>query len=335
MRMQMHFTTSAHPGTPPARDLQAALGTHCIRLYRGAYLDTRHAENERFTFEDLHACRTFAVMQRNAGVVSGVSAANLHGFPLLRKRLEGDVVLTRKHRGTPGAGLRIRRSPISDDEIEARYGMRVTSARRTLMDLAEQVDAYELLAATDAAMQQGFDPELLPESGRHCRTYAWIKEHAADRAESFAESWCRALMAEAELPQPLLQVDIFDAAGRFVGRVDKAWPELGVCFEFDGAVKYQQHLRPGESPADAVMREKQRERALLDLGWVVTRAVWADLQDAWRFQSRIHADMQRAALLPSPRGYWELGVVQRFQPRDFSALLGVAADSPYPALGIA
>ena len=332
--MQLHFTTAAHPAAPRARELQAALGPECIRLYRGAYLDTRHAEGERFTAEDLHACRTFAVMQRNAGVVSGVSAANLHGLPLLRHRLEGDVVLTRKHRGTPGAGLRIRRSAIPDEDIQTRYGMRVTTPRRTLMDLAEQVNAFELLAATDAAMQQGLNPGLLPDSGRHCRTYAWVKEHASDRAESFAESWCRALIVEAGLPHPLLQVNVFDAAGRFVGRVDMAWPHLGLCFEFDGAVKYQQHLRPGESATDAVMREKQRERALLDLGWVVSRAVWADLRDARRFQSRLYTDIQRAARLPSVIGHWQLGAVQRSQPRDFSALLGVGVDAPYPALGI-
>ena len=47
--------------------------------------------------------------------------------------------------------------------------------------------------------------------------------------------------------------------GIVVGVADMAWPEHGVLGEFDGKVKYGRLLLPGESPGDAVFREKRRE----------------------------------------------------------------------------
>lgn len=58
----------------------------------------------------------------------------------------------------------------------------------------------------------------------------------------------------------------FDWAGRLVG-------------EFDGLRKYCRDLRPGESPEDAVVREKIREDELRDLGLGVVRWTWKDLRD--------------------------------------------------------
>lgn len=329
--MRIHLARANNPMLPQGRQLRASLGDHCIPLYRGAYLDTRTHDGSKPTPQDLHAARTFAVTQRNVGVVSGVSAANLHGLPLLRHRLEDDVVLTRKSTGTPGAGLRIRRSLLDEDDVSEHYGMRVTTLRRTLVDLADFVAPHEFLAAADAAMQRGFDIASLPEFGRNCRTFAWAQEHASPRSESIAESWCRALIIASDLPRPLLQVDVFDEFGNFVARVDMAWPELGVCFEFDGAVKYQQFLRPGESAADAVMREKRRERALIDLGWTVSRGVWADLRDARTLPARLRRDLTRAAALNAPRGSWAAGTVQPQKPYDFSALFGFGPDAPLVA----
>ena len=70
-----------------------------------------------------------------------------------------------------------------------------------------------------------------------------------------------------------------DTAGHLLGRVDFAWPELGVFVELDGRIKYELHRRPGESLGDYLMREKRREeRICLATGWLCIRIGWADLE---------------------------------------------------------
>jgi hypothetical protein len=98
------------------------------------------------------------------------------------------------------------------------------------------------------------------------------------RIESVGESrtlWC---CFQQSLPMPIPQFEIRDASGRLIGRVDFAWPELGVFLEFDGFVKYEKLLRAGERASDVVVREKEREQEIcLVTGWRCIRITWADL----------------------------------------------------------
>lgn len=48
--------------------------------------------------------------------------------------------------------------------------------------------------------------------------------------------------------------------------------------EFDGMTKYGGLRRPGESVAEAVMREKCREDGIRDTGPQVARWTWGDLE---------------------------------------------------------
>jgi hypothetical protein len=87
--------------------------------------------------------------------------------------------------------------------------------------------------------------------------------------ESVAESLTRAVLAEAGLPTPLLQVDIADERGTSVGRVDFLFEAQRTILETDGRVKYDD---PG-----SLWREKRREDALRELGYEVVRVTWAQL----------------------------------------------------------
>jgi hypothetical protein len=62
-------------------------------------------------------------------------------------------------------------------------------------------------------------------------------------------------------------------------RADFGWPARRCVGEFDGRAKYGRLLRAGETPADAVFREKVREDAIRaqDLG--VARWTWDELAD--------------------------------------------------------
>ncbi len=91
-------------------------------------------------------------------------------------------------------------------------------------------------------------------------------------------------MAEVGLPVPVLQFEVFDDYGRWLGRTDFAWLEYGVVGEFDGAVKYTGTER---EVAAAVMAEKRRQAAIEAAGWVVVRWTWPDLNDRRAFRNRI------------------------------------------------
>ncbi|MEN2509822.1 hypothetical protein [Gordonia polyisoprenivorans] len=70
----------------------------------------------------------------------------------------------------------------------------------------------------------------------------------------------------------------------YVIDIDWEWLVVG---EFDGMIKYGRLRRPGESIADAVIREKLREDEIRDTGPRVVRWTWNDLErDA--FIPRLH-----------------------------------------------
>ncbi|MCD4525827.1 type IV toxin-antitoxin system AbiEi family antitoxin domain-containing protein [Nocardioides sp. cx-173] len=112
------------------------------------------------------------------------------------------------------------------------------------------------------------------------------------RIETVGESrtfWC---CYQQGLPCPVPQYEIRDEWGRVVWRVDFAWPELGVFVEFDGWVKYEKLLKPGERTSDVVIRERDREREICRLtGWRCIRVTWSELADPARLAARIRREL--------------------------------------------
>ena len=81
-----------------------------------------------------------------------------------------------------------------------------------------------------------------------------------------------------------------------IARLDFALPELKVWLEFDGRVKYEKLLGPGDRASDVVLRERNRERQVEAItGWVCVRVSWADLADPARLVARIYEAAARAA----------------------------------------
>ena len=89
--------------------------------------------------------------------------------------------------------------------------------------------------------------------------------------ESVGESRCAVTLALGGVVlEP--QVDIRDASGHLVGRVDFLVTGTNVIVEFDGRVKYE------SGDPSVLWAEKRREDALRRLGYVVVRLTWADLE---------------------------------------------------------
>ena len=146
-------------------------------------------------------------------------------------------------------------------------GTQVTTPCRTWCDLAaDGASAPELVVVADALVAR--DPAALGAlrsalAAGHVRRGARVARTALDlvdpRSESPMESWLRVLLVLAGVPAPVVQHVVRDA-GRFVARVDLAWPDRRLVVEYDGA----HHLGRAQWVADLRRRE-----ALERAGWTV------------------------------------------------------------------
>jgi hypothetical protein len=87
-------------------------------------------------------------------------------------------------------------------------------------------------------------------------------------AESPMESVLRWLVHAAGLPRPVLQHPVRDAAGKFLGRADLAWPARKVLVEFDGDL----HRERG-----VFVNDLRRQNRLVAEGWLILRFSSADV----------------------------------------------------------
>lgn len=221
-------------------------------------------------------------------VASHISAVAVHGAPMW-DLTTGVVHLTRPDRrgGRKEAGVAQHRGVLLDGETTVVDGIPATSPARTIIDLAclDGVDVEHVLPVADDLLRRGL-LSVKELKKAHDRARDWPGSRATQvvvrladgRRESVGESRTAFLMWAYGVPYALPQVDIHDAEGRHLGRVDFAWPELGVWLEFDGKEKYTKHRRKDESVSDAVLREKKREeRIARATGWRCIRITWADL----------------------------------------------------------
>jgi Transcriptional regulator, AbiEi antitoxin len=172
-------------------------------------------------------------------------------------------------------------------------------------------------AALESAMLSGIERGLVTvNSGLHRKLYdsadltaqhelmqSWpdsqhlhvVTRLADGRIESVGESRALFLFWSQRLPMPELQFEVREG-GRLVAVTDFAWPEHKLIVEFDGRLKYQKYLQPGEEAGDAVFREKRREDWVRRLtGWRVVRLVWADLAHPVRTAVMLRSMMIAAA----------------------------------------
>jgi hypothetical protein len=192
---------------------------------------------------------------------------------------------------------------VSDSDVTEVDGIRATRPVRAALESATLLELEQALVVVCSGLRMKlFDRAEL----ERCRASmeAWpnslglelVCRLADERFGSVGEVRTFLCLWRAALPKPVPQFSVYDG-DELVGTVDFAWPELGLILEFDGKVKYEKYLRPGESPADAVVREKRREDRIRELtGWTVIRICWDDLADPERFIARIRRVMaQRAA----------------------------------------
>ena len=243
-------------------------------------------------------------------IISHATAAACHGLPLfsdlltrvwLTRRLGGHGRVTRR--------LRVSLAETAEDEVTSIAGLPVTSLARTTLDLARSLPLRRGVAVVDAALRRGLSrDDLLALAVRYPRRPGLGRAVRAiglgdPRSESVGESESRVVLHQLGLPTPTLQFEV-RAHGVLLGRSDFAWEEHRLLGEFDGRIKYDGLVRPGQSAADVIMAEKRREQRLRDANWWVVRWTYDSLNRPEELARTIRAGFQQArafrALSDSP-----------------------------------
>lgn len=283
--------------------LRAVRSGRLHRVRHGAYAGPAWAEADE---PARHALRCTAVLrQYGAGVaLVGISAAVAWGAPVWGARLdEVHVCQFEPRSGRRTAGVVHHRGQLTVHDVSRRAGRWLSSPTACVLEVASEHGTEPALVVADWFAKEGhLDRRQLRRARLARRRWpdslnARMVELLLDPASgSVGETRSRFAFLNVGIPAPVTQFEVRDHRGTLLGVTDFAWPGLGILGEFDGKAKYSQHRRPGESEADAVFREKQREdRLRLATGWVVVRFTWADLEDPARMLATWQAALAAAA----------------------------------------
>jgi very-short-patch-repair endonuclease len=216
-----------------------------------------------------------AVLAAGPGaVLSHRDAAALHG---LRPSQSTKVTVSTAAdvRSTSALWVRRRRRLTSDDVTVVR-AIPVTSAARTLVDLAPMLTAAQLGSALGEAERRGLlDPQAVQAAlarvrGRHGHGHARLTDALRAHAHAGAvllrsplEERFLDLVLAAGLPRPQLNAPV---AGR---EVDAVWEAQRVVVELDGWAHH--------SGRQAAVRDREKTNRLQLAGFVVLRFLHGDL----------------------------------------------------------
>jgi very-short-patch-repair endonuclease len=214
-----------------------------------------------------------ALVMRPDQYCSHTTAAALWGAPLPRGH---DSVV---HVTTMGSGPLMRRPHVVGHrrrvgaQVVERSGVRVSSPQQAWRECAGVLSLRQLVAVGDHLVGRSGLASLddlastVAPGGRTVLAARAALELVRVGAESAMETWLRLAVVDAGFPEPGLQVEVTDSTGRFLGRVDMAWPEYRIALEYDG-----DHHR--ERPT--FEHDQRRDNGMTVNGWLVLHANRAD-----------------------------------------------------------
>ena len=261
-----------------------------IPVFRGVYMRAEQASK----FSDLpggkhllEAAAAVAVIG-NSAVVSHQSAAQLYGIDLLHKPGPQVTLTSRERDWKNRPGIHVYAVDLPDSHRTVASGLPMTTAARTVVDLARTLDFKAGVVAADSALRRKITskPELesalaAQSNWRGVRQAAEVVAFADKRAESPLESISRVVFRDVGLPPPDLQVWL---GGKVepVGRVDFYWKKYRTVAEVDGALKYDDPTRARlQLKRDALLRADEFEVVHFD--WQdITKAPDYVAEQMWR-----------------------------------------------------
>ena len=256
-----------------------------VRLTHGMYAPAELVPADPLA-RHLLLARASMARQKGEVALTGPSAAALHGFAVYGH----DLSLVHLVRLDGGAGRRQAGinhhqvdAPIRDDVGEF-GGLLATTPARTVWEVARLSSLESGVVTADSALHK--DPSLIDpiremtekftfySMGRVARRVVQLARAGAD---SPGESVTRVQFYRYGLPEPELQLHVFDDNGQLIGISDFGWELYRHLAEFDGRVKYERLLRPGENVTDCVLREKRREDRMRATRRGMSRLIWSEV----------------------------------------------------------
>lgn len=201
-----------------------------------------------------------------AGVLSGVTAARLHGAKWLDDSLPVELVCSN---GRPPIGIRAHQDRLGEAESELRASLPVTTAPRTAFDIGRRGTLSQAVARLDAlGNATGVTAAEIAElAGAHpgargVRQLGRALTFYDPGAQSPRETWLRLLVIGAGFPKPQTQIPVV-IGGRNKYYLDMGWPEFKLALEYEG-----DHHRTDRAQ---FARDIARLDELLALGWTIIR----------------------------------------------------------------
>lgn len=213
------------------------------------------------------------------GIVSHRSAAELWGMIQPAGFVDLSVRPDRLPRVRPPAVLH-RIKDLRADLAVDREGMPVTDPVRTIIDLGLVLPKRSVNEALGRALSLrlitiGQARGLREALGRQGRNGTGVVGEIIEGRlltgggdTSALETRLVDLAVRFSLPSFTLQHEVWHA-GRCIGRIDAAYPDLKLAIEVDG---YEWHSSP-----EAFQRDRTRQNHLVNLGWTVLRFTWHDV----------------------------------------------------------
>jgi hypothetical protein len=267
-------------GISPALMRSLIRSGQLVRMRQGVYatkraVDWAGADPVRAHVLTLLAIR--ATVGRNA-VASYHSAALIHRLSLLKPPPKEAVALTLPlakpwNRASP-ADVVFHASDLPPEHQTRLHNLPVTTAGRTVVDLARTLPFMDGVALADSALheEKTTKPEL-HQILRECAGWPGVRQarrvvdFADERAESPLESAARVVFDQSGLEPPELQATIHGPD--FAFRVDFLWRGQSVIAEADGLVKY--HDRKD------LLAERERDHLLREAGYTVVHFTWREI----------------------------------------------------------
>jgi len=170
--------------------------------------------------------------------------------------------------------LRAHRVDLGRQEVVRSLGARLTSPRRTLVDLLAHLprdDAWDLLAwavTRDRVSAQALEAHLVSHPRRKgARQLRFLARMAREGALSEAERRLHVLLRRAGISGWRPNVRVHDRSGR-IGVVDVLFPEARLVVEVDG---WRSHGK------DRFQSDRTRQNRLVAAGFRVLRFTWDDI----------------------------------------------------------
>ena len=249
------------------------------RLAQNVYADPA------LTLDHRLRCRGVALLLPPEASIGGHSAAAWYGAPFAGPADPVTVVCPESTRWTGPKGVRVHRTVLGSREVTVTEDVPVTTALRTAWDVMALEPLSTAVAALDAMVRAQcvsmVQLEDLVQGGAGRWGIGRVRRAVPlvdPRAESPQESRLRVALVLAGL-EPVPQFEVLDG-GRFVARVDLAFPEVRLAVEYEGAHHFVE---------DQIARDDERIERLRAAGWRVIRVTAADLRDLEALIARVRA----------------------------------------------